>query len=148
MTWRFDLFVVHAATDADFVRGFLLPALNLPPSRVLLFDDLTPGAYFVSEIARAVTCSRFTVVVLSPACLEDRWAVFGEQLASHVSVEDVHVIPVRLTDCELPLQLQARVALDFTDRGTGSDHRPEFRSCYPRRFAGRYGFVNLHSASS
>ena len=28
MTWRFDLFVVHAATDADFVRGFLLPALH------------------------------------------------------------------------------------------------------------------------
>jgi len=116
MTWRFDLFVVHAATDADFVRGFLVPALNLPPSRVLLVDDLTPGAYLVSEIARAVTSSRFTVAVLSPACLEDRWAAFGEQLASHVSVEDVHVIPLVLTPCELPLQLQARVALDFTDR--------------------------------
>src|SRR5262249_35725789 len=53
-----------------------------------------------------------------PACLEDRWAVFGEQLASHASVEGVHVIPLRLTDCELPLQLQARVALDFTDRAS------------------------------
>jgi hypothetical protein len=31
----YDLFVVHAPADADFVRGYLLPALNLPWSRVL-----------------------------------------------------------------------------------------------------------------
>src|SRR5512140_1797526 len=114
---EFDLFVVYAMADADFVRGYLLPALNLPSSRVLLVDELTPGAPIASEIARGVTRSRFTVAVLSPAYLEDRWAVFGEQLASYVSIEDVHVIPLRRVDCELPLQLQARVALDFTDGG-------------------------------
>jgi len=116
MTWRFDLFVVHAPADADFVRGYLLPELNLPPLRVLLVDELTPGGHFVSEIALGVMHSRFTVAVLSPAYLEDRWAVFGEQLASYMSVEEVHVIPLRLMDCELPLQLRARVSLDFTDR--------------------------------
>lgn len=112
----FDLFVVHAAADADFVRGYLLPALNLPSPRVLLVDDLTPGALVVSEIARGVSRSRFTIAVLSPAYLKDRWAMFGEQLASYMSVEDVHVIPLRLTDCQIPLQLESRVALDFTDR--------------------------------
>jgi WD40 repeat protein len=117
----FDLFVVFSAADADFVRGYLLPALNVPPARVLLVDELTPGARVVSEIERGVSSSRFTVAVLSPAYLEDRWAVFGDQLASHVSVEggsaaDVRVIPLRLTDCQLPLHLEARVCLDFTDR--------------------------------
>jgi WD40 repeat protein len=112
----FDLFVVHAAEDADFVRGYLLPTLNLPRSRVLLVDELTPGGYLVAEIAASVARSRYTVAVLSPAYLEDRWAMFGEQLASYASVEDVHVIPLQLTDCELPLQLRARVSLDFTDR--------------------------------
>jgi WD40 repeat protein len=119
--YAFDLFVVYAAADADFVHGYLLPALNLPASRVLLVDELTLGALVVSEIERGVSRSRFTVAVLSPAYLEDRWAVFGEQLTSHasvedVSVEDVHVIPLRLFDCELPLRLKARVCLDFTDR--------------------------------
>jgi hypothetical protein len=76
--YAFDLFVVHAAADADFVRGYLLPALNLPSSRVLLVDELTPGASVVSEIAHGVWRSRFTVAVLSPAYLADRWAVFGE----------------------------------------------------------------------
>jgi hypothetical protein len=76
-TTELDLFVVHAATDADFVRGYLLPALNLLDSRVLRIDELTPGAMVVSEIERGVS-SRFTVVVLSAACLEDRWAMHHE----------------------------------------------------------------------
>lgn len=112
----FDLFVIYAAADADFVRGYLLPALNLPSPRVLLVDRLTPGASLVSEIERGVCLSRFTVAVLSPAYLEDRWVVFGEQLASHLSIDDVHVIPLRLSDGKFPLRLEARVALDFTDR--------------------------------
>ena len=50
----FDLFVVYAAADGDFARGYLLPALGLPPSRVLLIDDLTPGAPLIAEIERGV----------------------------------------------------------------------------------------------
>ena len=111
----YDLFVVHAATDAEFVRGYLLPALNLPSSRVLLVDDLPLGGVIVAEVDRGVTQSRFTVAVLSPAYLADRWAVFGEQLASHLSVDDTRIIPLRLTACDPPLRLDARVSLDFTD---------------------------------
>jgi predicted oxidoreductase (fatty acid repression mutant protein) len=112
----FDLFVVHAASDADFVRGYLVPALNLPSTRVLLVDELPLGAVVVDEIDRGVSCSRITVAVLSPAYLADRWAVFGEQLASHLSAEGVRVIPLRLMDCKLPLRLEARVSLDLTDQ--------------------------------
>ena len=111
----FDLFVVHAAPDTDFVRGYLLPALNLPSARVLLMDELPLGGVVVAEIDRGVSRSRFTVAVLSPAYLADRWVAFGEQLASHLSARDVRVIPLRLTDCELPLRLDARVSLDFRD---------------------------------
>jgi hypothetical protein len=110
----YDLFVVHAATDAEFVRGYLLPSLNLPSSRVLLIDDLPLGGVIIS-VDRGVTQSRFTVAVLSPAYLADRWAIFGEQLASHLSVDDTRIIPLRLTACDLPLRLDARVSLDFTD---------------------------------
>jgi hypothetical protein len=62
-----------------------------------------------------VTQSRFTVAVLSPSYLVDRWAVFGEQLASYLSVDDTRIILLRLTACDLPLRLDARVSLDFTD---------------------------------
>jgi TIR domain len=116
----FDLFVLYAASDAGFVRGYLLPALRIRAERVLLVDGLTPGASIASEIDRGVARSRFTIVVLSPAYFADCWAVFGEQVASYLSVRAVHVIPLRLVDCELPLRLQARVALDFTDPASWS----------------------------
>lgn len=114
--YTYDLFVVYAAADASFVTHFLLPALGLPEDRVLLVDRLTLGAPLVSEIAAGIDRSRFTIAVLSPAYLEDRWAVFGDQLASHLSIGDVRIIPLHLTACALPLHLKFRVSLDFTDR--------------------------------
>jgi formylglycine-generating enzyme required for sulfatase activity len=113
---EFDLFVLYAAADAAFVREYLLPALELPHDRVLLIDELPLGGLVVSEIDHGVSCSRYTVAVLSHAFLEDRWADFGVELASHVSRRDARVVPLRLLDCELPLRLDARVALDFTDK--------------------------------
>ena len=124
----YDLFVVHAAIDAEFVRGYLLPALNLPSSRVLLVDDLPLGSVIVAEVERGVAQSRFTVTVLSPAYLADRWAVFGEQLASHLSVDDTRIIPLRLTACDLPLRLNARVSLDFTDGALSGPPPATYRS--------------------
>ncbi len=115
-THEFDLFIIHAAADAAFVREYLLPALELPRHRVLLIDELPLGGLVVSEIDRGVSRSRYTVAVLSPAYLEDRWADFGVELASHLSLKDARVIPLRLTYCEPPIRLDARIALDFTDK--------------------------------
>jgi WD40 repeat protein len=113
--YAFDLFVIHAVADADFVRGYLLPALNLPTARVLLSDELRPGGVLVSEIEQGVSCSRFTLPVLSASYLADHWALLGEHFASHLSARDARVIPLRLTNGALPLRLEARVSLDFRD---------------------------------
>ena len=116
ITPELDLFIVHADADSAFVREYLLPKLDLPDDRVLLVDELPLGGLVVSEIDRGVSCSRYTLAVLSPAYLEDRWADFGAELASHLSRRDVRVVPLRLIDCELPVRLEARVALDFRDK--------------------------------
>jgi len=76
--YPYELFVVYTATDAGFVHRYLLPAIGLHPSRVLLIDELRLGEMIVPEIDRCVSSSRFTVVVLSPAYLQDCWAIFGE----------------------------------------------------------------------
>jgi WD40 repeat protein/energy-coupling factor transporter ATP-binding protein EcfA2 len=99
------------------VTGYLLPALGLPADRVLTKDQFRPGAPVVEEFERAVGHSRFTAVVLTPAYLADEWSVFGEQLASHAAVADGRnrLIPVLLEPCELPLHVEFRVRLDYTD---------------------------------
>ena len=68
----------------------------------------------MSEIEHGVSGSRSTVVVLSPACLADRWAAFGEQPATHAAVPKRRLVPL-LHDCDLPLRLDFRVALAFRD---------------------------------
>ena len=136
--YAFDLFVVSAAADREFVHGYLLPALNLPVERVLLLDGLAAGAPGVAEIDRGVTTSRFTVAVLSPAYLADRWAVFGEQLAAALDVDSPReiardadsprVIPLKLAACDLPLHIKASEMLDFTDRAGWDDEAALLRA--------------------
>ena len=112
----YDVFVVHAAADAAFVQGYLIPALDLPPERVLVPTTFELGRSIVTEIERGVRSSRVTLVVLSPACLADDWAVFGEQIATYASIaQHDHgvLLPVLLADCAIPAHIGALVKLDF-----------------------------------
>lgn len=114
-TYEHDLFVVHAAADAPFVHGQLLPAIGLAPERVLLSCALRLGEPIAREIERGVQTSRLTIAVLTPAYMTDRWAMFGEQLASHASGVEGRLVPLLRSDCDVPLHLDFVVALDFRD---------------------------------
>jgi formylglycine-generating enzyme required for sulfatase activity len=113
---RFDLFTLYADADAAWVKGYLLPALDLPSSRVMSEERFGPGHSRVEELTHAVAASRFTVVVLSPAFLADKWASFGQHLAAHLGIEErrERLIPALLHPCELPLDLAFRVPLNYT----------------------------------
>jgi hypothetical protein len=112
-----DLFVSHGPADGAWVRGYLLPALGLAPERVITSGDFRLGAAAVTEFERAVTSSRYTLLVLTPSYLADEWAIFGEQLTSHASVAAGRdrLIPLVLQPCELPLRIDFRVQRDCTD---------------------------------
>ena len=114
---QFDLFVLYAAADGEWVRGYLLPELGIPAAVVITGEQFTPGVPVVQEFERAVASARFTVVVLSPAFLADQWSSFGELLATHSVVRDASdgLVPIVLEGCEVPLRLDFRVRLDCTD---------------------------------
>jgi WD40 repeat protein len=116
----FDLFVDYADEDESWVRGWLLPELNLPQERSVTKRQFDLGATLPAEFERAVTRSRYTALVLSRAYLRDEWTRFGELLASFVAVESgaEKVIPILLEDCELPLRVQFRVRLDCREKST------------------------------
>ena len=109
--------VIHADADRAWVEGYLKPALGLEPNRSITPREFDPTATVPAEFERAVTASRFTLLVLSPAFLTDEWARFGEQLVSFTSVEagQNRLLAVDRQACDLPLSLRFRVRLDFTD---------------------------------
>ena len=76
------------------------------------------GASIPEEFERAVTSSRFTLLILSPAYLADEWAKFSEQLASYAAIAEQRqrLIPLKREECELPLHIEFRVRLDCTDK--------------------------------
>src|SRR5436309_9198107 len=113
---RYDLFIAHADSDRAWVDGFLKPALGVEPGRLITPPDFDLTATVPAEFERAVTSSRFTLLVLSPAFLADEWARFGEQLVSFASVETgrARFLAVDRQACDLPLSLRFRVRLDFT----------------------------------
>ncbi len=115
--YTYDLFISYTEADRAWVQGYLLPGLGLPPERVIIPQDFRLGAPVVTEFERAVTDSRYTVLVLSPAYLADEWATFGELLVSHTSVAEQRdrLIPLFLQPCTLPLRVDFRVRLDCTD---------------------------------
>jgi WD40 repeat protein len=124
------LFVVSATADLSFVQGYLLPEVNVVPERTRLVSELPLGGSQVEAIVAAIHASRLSVVVLSPAYLADRWAAFGEQLATFKSIDDgqdPRVVPLLLIDCEVPLSLAAKVRLDFRDRTHWRDEAARLR---------------------
>jgi len=94
----FDVFILHAADDREFVRGYLVPALNLPAQRVLLADDLRPGAVIGTAIDRAVSSSQALITA---------WPVLRDAITRYRSDEQQR------------RRLEARVA-EWVDRGRGA----------------------------
>jgi hypothetical protein len=99
----YDVFISHADADRAWVEGFLLPALGLPPERIITKRDFQLGAAIVAEFEHAVASSRYTLVVFSPSYLADEWSTFGAELASYSSVAERRdrLIPLVLKPCEL-----------------------------------------------
>ena len=113
--YRYDLFVICARANVDFVNADLLPRLGVSPERTLVLGAFTPGATISDEVERGISESRYAIVVLSPAFLADRWAAFGEQLASYSNTMKGRLVPLVLEACAVPARLEFLVALDFTD---------------------------------
>jgi WD40 repeat protein/energy-coupling factor transporter ATP-binding protein EcfA2 len=131
---RYDLFIVHAEADRAWVEGYLKPALGVEPARLITPPGFDLTATVPAEFERAVTSSRYTALVLSPAFLADRWSEFGEQLVQFASVEGGRgrLVAIQLHPVELPLRLRFRVALDCTDRTQWDDQAGRLRDLLDR----------------
>jgi hypothetical protein len=124
-----DLFISSAPADEDWVRGYLVGELGLAPDRVLTRTDLQLGQSIAREVERAVESTRYTVLVMSRAYLDDEWAGFGEDLATFSGVEAnaAKLIPLLLQPIQVPLRLRYKVSLDCTTEAKQADAAQQLR---------------------
>jgi hypothetical protein len=112
-----DVFISYADADRAWVDGYLLDALDHAGVEHLTEPAFALGVPRLTEFERAVTTSRRTLLVLSPAYFADDWRRFPEILAQTYGYDTATwpLIPVVLHPVDLPPGLATLVGLDATD---------------------------------
>lgn len=116
----YDVFVSYCATDPDdraWVTGTLVPYLEDVGLRLCLENrDFRFGRPKLDEIDRAVTTSRYTLAVFTPAYLASAWADYQHVLAAYLAAEsgEPRFIPLVRRPCQLALHDRMTAALDVS----------------------------------
>ncbi len=116
--YEYDVFISYSHRNKEWVRGELLPRLEAAGLKVCIdFRDFRPGAPSVTEMERAAETSRKTLLILTPEYLASDWTAFENimlQMLDPVN-RTLRVIPVRLSEVELPPRIGAMTYIDFAD---------------------------------
>ncbi|HNB52831.1 MAG TPA: toll/interleukin-1 receptor domain-containing protein [Anaerolineales bacterium] len=123
-TTPYDFFVSYRHKDPDktWVRKTLVPALEAKGLRALIdYRDFRLGAPLVTEMARAVEESRFTVAVITSLYIQSNFTELENVMAKQLGLEksQIRLIGV-LRDKDLDinqvrLDIRASLMLDMND---------------------------------
>lgn len=113
----YDVFISYASEDEAWVDGYLVDALTVAGMKVHTEEAFRLGVPRLSEFERAITQSRRSLLVLSPAYLSDNFADFVSLLGQAYGLRTASwpVVPLMLHPVELPLRLSELTALDATN---------------------------------
>ena len=120
----YDFFVSyrHREPDKSWVRKTLVPALEAQGLRALIdYRDFRLGAPLVTEMARAVEESRYTLAVITTAYIQSNFTELENVMAKQLGLEksQVRLIGIiRDPDLEMDkvrLDIRGSLMLDMTD---------------------------------
>jgi tetratricopeptide (TPR) repeat protein len=113
----YDVFISYSHQNQDWVKNTLLAKLEQAGLKVFIdYQDFEIGESAPDAMERAVTTSKQTIIVLSPAYLKSNWAKF-ENLMLQVmdpANQKRQLIPILLEKCKIPLRLSTFTYADFT----------------------------------
>jgi len=119
--FKYDVFISYSHQNKDRVRNWLLQELESAGLRVCIdFRDFDAGVPMLTEMERAITQSRKTLLILTPDYLQSGPAEFENILVQTVdlALHQHRLIPLLLEPCDpstLPFRLRSLAYLDFTE---------------------------------
>ncbi|MEZ4731508.1 MAG: toll/interleukin-1 receptor domain-containing protein [Caldilineaceae bacterium] len=116
-SYWYDVFISYSHADRTWVWDVLLPRLSESSLRVCIDDrDFKIGVPVLKNIEEAVTHSRYTLFVLTPAWIESQWTEFESLLVATTDPAGrrARLLPLMLVPCQLPLRIRMLVYSDFT----------------------------------
>jgi len=120
---KYDIFISYASEDTQWVKGYLLDALQQANIKFITEEAFTVGAPRLTEFERAVKESARTLLVLSPAYLAENFTQFIDLLAQSYGLETATwpVLPLVLKTVDLPTRLAMLTSIDATDQDEWND---------------------------
>lgn len=109
-------FLSHSTKDKPFVRQ-LAADLNqegitvwLDEQRILVGDSIT------EKIGQGLAQSDFFLIALSKESINSEWVKkeLNQALITEVEKREVHILPVKLSDCEIPPLIKDKKYADFS----------------------------------
>lgn len=116
--YTYDAFVSYTDADSDWVENELLPRITGAGLAICTGQqDFRVGAPRISEVERLIVTSRKTILVLTPAYLDDEWAEYGSAMVQSLdpASRDLRLIPLLKEPCELPLRIRHLIPVDFSE---------------------------------
>ena len=112
----YDVFVSYASEDRPIASRL---ARELSEQGYVVWLDtweLLSGHTISDEVYKGITGSQFTVILLSAHSCRSEWVQeeFTAALMTEIETRQVVVLPVKVGECEMPLQLRGRRYADFT----------------------------------
>jgi hypothetical protein len=122
--YPYDFFVSyrHHEPDKSWVRKILVPNLEKKGLRAFIdYRDFQLGAPLVTEMARAVEESRFTVAIITDAYIQSKFTELENVMAKQLGLEKSHVRLIgiirdpQLDVDKVRLDIRSTLMLDMTD---------------------------------
>jgi len=116
--YTYDVFVSYTDADGGWVEDELLPRITSAGLSLCTGQqDFRAGATRIGEIERLIVTSRKTVLVLTPAYLDDEWAESSNTMVQSLdpASRDRRFIPLLKEPCDLPLHIRHLIPVDFTE---------------------------------
>ncbi len=116
MSEIYDIFISYAEANGDWVRGYLIDALDAAEVHYCSEEDFRLGVPWILEFERCVKQSQQTLLILSPAYMTQQTSEFVELLGQVYGLETGTwpVIPLILHPIKLPPRLAQLTGLDAT----------------------------------
>jgi hypothetical protein len=117
-SYEYDVFISYSTQDKAWVREELLRRLEDAGLKCCIdYRDFRIGAPAISELERASTTSRKTLMVLTPNYLESKWTGFERYLPQTPDPlnEELRLIPLLKETCELPRSIGYLTYLNFAE---------------------------------
>lgn len=127
--YRFDVFVSYRqrSPDREWVHGPLCNALRQAGLNVFLdIDQFRLGEPVISEMARGVEASAYTIAVATPAYLQSAYTEFENLISQHLGLEGAshRLIVLMRETCDLPLRLRYKLWLPMTNDAEVAQNLP------------------------